>query len=92
MKSQERPAYLLIVDPNFIEDLRYWVDTHAKTASKVIELVEAIRGDPFKGIGKPEPLRSLGSGIWSRRITQEHRLVYRVENPRTYFLQCRYHY
>ncbi|MFY9984912.1 MAG: Txe/YoeB family addiction module toxin [Chthoniobacterales bacterium] len=92
MKSQERPAYLLIVDPNFIEDLRYWVKTQAKTASKVLELVEAIRRDPFKGIGKPEPLRSLGSGIWSRRITQEHRLVYRVDNARIHFLQCRYHY
>jgi toxin YoeB len=92
MKSQGQPAYLLIVDPNFIEDLRYWVDTQAKTASKVLELVEAIRRDPFKGIGKPEPLKSLGSGIWSRRITQEHRLVYRVDNARIHFLQCRYHY
>ena len=92
MKSQGQPVYLLIVDPNFIEDLRYWVDTHTKTASKVLELVEAIRRDPFKGIGKPEPLKSLGSGIWSRRITQEHRLVYRVENARIHFLQCRYHY
>jgi toxin YoeB len=92
MKSQERPAYLLIVDPNFIEDLRYWVATHPKTASKVLELVEVTRRDPFKGIGKPEPLKSLGSGIWSRRITQEHRLVYRVDSARIYFLQCRYHY
>ena len=92
MKSQKRPAYLLIVDLNFIEDFRYWVDTQAKTASKVLELVEAIRRDPFKGIGKPEPLKSLGSGIWSRRITQEHRLVYRVDNARIHFLQCRYHY
>jgi toxin YoeB len=92
MKSQERPVYLLIVDPNFIEDLRYWTDPHAKTASKILELVETIRRDPFKGIGKPEPLKSLGAGIWSRRITQEHRIVYRIDNGRIYFLQCRYHY
>jgi toxin YoeB len=90
MKSHEQSAYLLIVDPDFIEDLRYWTGTHAKTASKVLELVEAVRRDPFRGIGKPELLKALG--VWSRRITQEHRLVYRVDGGRIYFLQCRYHY
>jgi toxin YoeB len=92
MKSQERSAYILIVDPNFIEDLHYWVNTHAKTASKVMELLEAVRRERFTGIGKPELLKHLGPGIWSRRITQEHRLVYRVDKGNIYFLQGRYHY
>jgi toxin YoeB len=92
MKSQEKSAYLLIIDPNFIEDLRYWTANAVKTASKVLELVEAVRRDPFTGIGKPEPLKGLGPGVWSRRITQEHRLVYRVDKAQIHFLQCRYHY
>ena len=48
--------------------------------------------DPFQGIGKPEPLKFLGAGVWSRRITQEHRLVYVVSHDRIDFVQCRYHY
>jgi toxin YoeB len=57
-----------------------------------LELVEALRRDPFAGIGKPEPLRLLGAGVWSRRITQEHRLVYRVTPERLFFALARYHY
>jgi toxin YoeB len=82
----------LIFDRDFLEDLQHWVSTDRKTALRVFELIEAIRRDPFTGIGKPEPLRYLGAGIWSRRITQEHRLVYRVENDRILFAQARYHY
>ncbi len=78
--------------PVWDEDLGHWVATDRKTALRVLELVEAIRRDPFDGIGKPEPLRHLGSGIWSRRITQEHRLVYRVKDDRILFAQARYHY
>ncbi len=48
--------------------------------------------DPFRGIGKPEALKYLGSGVWSRRLTQEHRIVYLVSNERVDFLQARYHY
>ena len=69
------PERLLVFDRDFLEDLGHWVATDRKIALRVLELVEAIRWDPFDGIGKPEPLRHLGSGIWSRRITQEHRLV-----------------
>ena len=92
MNSQEQSAYLLIVDPNFLEDLQYWVQTKPKIANKVLELVEAARRDPFQGIGKPEPLKHLGPGVWSRRITEEHRFVYRVEKARIHLLQCQYHY
>ena len=87
--SDER---LLIFDRDFLDDLSHWVSTDRKIALKVLALVEDIRRDPFRGIGKPEPLRHLGSGIWSRRITGEHRLVYRVTNERLMFAQARYHY
>jgi toxin YoeB len=86
------PDRLLVFDRDFLEDLSHWVSTDRKVALRVLELVEAIRRDPFDGIGKPEPLRHLGSGIWSRRITQEHRLVYRVKGDRILFAQARYHY
>ncbi|MEI6177907.1 MAG: Txe/YoeB family addiction module toxin [Verrucomicrobiota bacterium] len=83
---------ILVFDKDFLEDLAHWVSSDRKTALRILELVEAIRRDPFHGIGKPEPLRHLGSGVWSRRITQEHRLVYRVKNDRILFAQARYHY
>jgi len=86
------PERLLIFDRDFLDDLGHWVATDRKIALRVLELVEAIRRDPFEGIGKPEPLRHLGAGIWSRRITQEHRLVYRVKDDRILFAQARYHY
>lgn len=82
----------LVFDRDFLEDLAHWVSTDRKTALRILELVEAIRRDPFDGIGKPEPLRHLGPGVWSRRVTQEHRLVYRVKDDRILFAQARYHY
>lgn len=82
----------LIFDPDFLEDLTHWVATDRKTALRILELVDSIRRDPFSGIGKPELLRHLGSDVWSRRITQEHRLVYRVKDDRILFAQARYHY
>ncbi|MCU1339958.1 MAG: addiction module toxin, Txe/YoeB family [Bryobacterales bacterium] len=76
----------------FLQDLRYWVKEDRTVALRVLDLVEAITRDPFQGIGKPEPLRYVLAGSWSRRITQEHRLVYRVSKDRIDFLQARYHY
>ena len=76
----------------FREDLRFWVKTDRSTALRIFKLIEEIMRDSFKGIGKPEPLKFLGSGVWSRRITQEHRLVYVVGHDRIDFLQGRYHY
>jgi toxin YoeB len=74
------------------EELRYWVKTERKTALRILELVEATIKDPFTGIGKPEPLTFVLAGCWSRRITQVHRLVYRISENRLDFLQARYHY
>lgn len=76
----------------FRQDLRYWVSTDRKAALRIIELIEAVLRDPFGGIGKPEPLKYVLAGCWSRRITQEHRLVYRISERRIDFLQARYHY
>ncbi len=76
----------------FREDLAYWVRTDRKAALRALDLVEAILRDPFHGIGKPEPLKHLAAGAWSRRLTQEHRIVYLVSDERVEFLQGRYHY
>lgn len=81
-----------VFHPEFREDLRYWVETDRKTALRILDLMEAILRNPVSGIGKPEPLKYLGAGVWSRRITQEHRLVYVVSADRIDFLQARYHY
>lgn len=63
-----------------------------KVALRVLDLIEAALRDPFTGIGKPEPLKHQLAGAWSRRITQEHRLVYLVQGDRIDFLQARFHY
>ena len=81
-----------VFHPQFREDLRYWVKTDRKVALRILELAEAVLRDPFAGIGKPEPLKYILAGCWSRRITQEHRLVYRATAQRIDFLQARYHY
>lgn len=81
-----------VFQPEFREDLRYWVETDRRTTLRILKLIEAVMRDPFQGIGKPEPLKFLGSGVWSRRITQEHRLVYVAGRSRIDFVQCRYHY
>jgi toxin YoeB len=81
-----------VFQPEFIEDLRFWVQTERKIALRALDLIESILRDPYAGIGKPEPLRYLAPGAWSRRLTQEHRLVYLVRDDRIDFLQARYHY
>lgn len=81
-----------IFHPEFREDLRYWVKTDRSIANRALDLVEAVIRDPYEGIGKPEPLQYLLAGCWSRRLTQEHRLVYGVSDAAIDFLQARYHY
>ena len=89
MRPAEREA---IFHPEFRDDLKDWVESDRKVALRVLDLVEAVMRDPFTGIGKPEPLKFVLAGCWSRRITQEHRLVYKVSANRIDFLQARYHY
>lgn len=81
-----------VFHPEFREDLRYWVETNRRIALRVLDLVDAILRDPFAGIGKPEPLKYVLAGAWSRRLTEEHRVVYLVSEDRIDFLQARYHY
>jgi len=81
-----------VVQPQFISDLQHWIRHDRKIAARVLELVSAILRDPFGGIGKPEPLKRLGPDVWSRRIDQEHRLIYVVYHDRIDFIQSRYHY
>jgi toxin YoeB len=88
-KKAERSA---VFHPEFCQDLRYWVETNRRVALRVLDLVEAVLRDPFQGVGKPEPLKYVLAGAWSRRITEEHRLVYAVAAGRIDFLQARYHY
>jgi toxin YoeB len=87
--STQREA---VCPPEFLEDLQHWIESDRKTARRLLELMKAVLRDPFSGIGKPEPLKYLGLGVWSRRITQEHRCVYLVKADRVEFLQGRYHY
>ena len=88
-KTQNRAS---VFQPEFREDLRFWVQANQRVALKILELIEAVMRDPFSGIGKPEPLKHIAPGTWSRRITEEHRLVYLVSDDRVDFLQGRYHY
>jgi len=81
-----------IIQDECMEDLEHWIATDRKIALRVFNLMKAGRRDPFRGIGKPEPLKHLGPDIWSRRITSRDRLVYRVGDDFVDFLQARYHY
>ncbi|KAA0249625.1 Txe/YoeB family addiction module toxin [Acidobacteria bacterium ACD] len=81
-----------VFQSEFRQDLRFWVANDRRVALRALELVKAILRDPFDGLGKPEPLRFSLSGCWSRRLTQEHRIVYAVFDDRVEFLQARYHY
>ncbi len=90
--NREKKQWDAVFHPEFREDLKYWERTDRKIALKTLELIEAIMREPFQGIGKPEPLKYLASGTWSRRLTQEHRIVYLVSKDRVDFLQARYHY
>lgn len=91
-QGQKKRGRSAVFHPEFREDLRYWVEIDRKVALRAFDLIEAVMREPFSGIGKPEPLKYLASGAWSRRLTQEHRLVYLVSHDRIDFLQARYHY
>ncbi|HSU13744.1 Txe/YoeB family addiction module toxin [Longimicrobium sp.] len=90
--ADQRTKREAVFQPEFREDLRFWVETDRKLALRCLDLVEAVLRDPFSGIGKPEPLKYLAPCTWSRRLSQEHRLVYLVSRDRIDFLQARYHY
>ena len=74
------------------EDYQYWADSDRNILEKINALLADITVRPFAGLGKPEPLKHNWRGWWSRQITREHRLVYRVKDGRVEVAQCRYHY
>jgi toxin YoeB len=74
------------------EDYQYWQQIDKKVVKKINELIKDISRTPYSGIGKPEPLKHALSGFWSRRINDEHRLVYKVDGSTIWVIQCRYHY
>jgi toxin YoeB len=75
-----------------IEDMVFFASSQPKLLVKITQLFESISKSPFSGTGKPEPLKGDLSSYWSRRITQEHRLVYKVEQEKVTIIQCRFHY
>jgi toxin YoeB len=79
-------------DPAGFEDLTWWVEQDRKKALRILKLIKEVQRDPFTGTGKPEPLKHVLAGCWSRRIDQEHRLVYQVKEDKIRILACRYHY
>ena len=75
-----------------LEDLAWWIQQDRKKALRIVNLIKDVLREPFSGIGKPEPLKYELKGCWSRRIDQEHRLVYEVLEDKIRILACRYHY
>jgi toxin YoeB len=82
----------LIFHPHAWDDYLYWQQHDKKMLRRINELIKAIMREPFEGIGKPEPLKYELSGFWSRRIDQEHRLIYTVKDDELHLLNCRHHY
>lgn len=82
----------LVFTPHGWEDYQHWTQTDRATLKRINRLIDAVLRDPFTGIGKPEQLRHVLSGAWSRRITEERRLVYLVDGDDLVILQARYHY
>jgi toxin YoeB len=82
-----------LFSPEFKADLRWWYRYEPKKADRIMDLLaDILDGDPFTGIGKPEPLKYIAPNTWSRRIDLEHRLLYQVDANRIVFLQARFHY
>lgn len=79
-------------DSAAFEDLAWWIQQDRRKALRIIRLIQETQDDPFGGIGKPEPLKHELAGCWSKRIDDEHRLVYQVLHEKIRVLACRYHY
>jgi toxin YoeB len=82
----------LIIGEQAFEDIQFWLKNDRQILSKIFDLIDDCKSTPFEGKGKPEPLKHNLSGSWSSRISQEHRLVYKVEKDSLIILQCRLHY
>jgi toxin YoeB len=78
--------------PQAFDDYNDWIKDDKKIHAKIVELIKEIQRNPFVGKGKPEPLKHQLKGLWSRRITEEHRLVYKVLEDEVVIMSCRFHY
>ena len=87
-----KSARSLIFDQSAFEDLVWWVGNDRKKALRIMRIIDDTLNDPFNGLGKPEPLKHELSGLWSRRIDEQHRLVYQVVDDAIRLLSCRHHY
>jgi len=83
---------IIAFDPEAFQDFQEWATEDKKLFKKIAELIKDACRTPFQGLGKPEPLKHALSGFWSRRITQEHRLVYKVEKDTLFIVSCKFHY
>ena len=88
MKPYEENCFL----PQAFNDYNDWIKLDKKIHAKIVELIKEIQRDPFVGKGKPELLKHQLSGLWSRRITEEHRLIYKVLENEVVIISCRFHY
>ena len=79
-------------DISAFQDLTWWVEKDRKIALKILKLIEEIQRTPFEGKGKPEPLKHEFQGCWSRRINDEHRIIYQIKEDKIRILACRFHY
>ncbi len=82
---------LIFAEPAW-QDYLYWQTQDKQMLKRINQLIQEIMREPFTGIGKPEPLKHALSGYWSRRINDEHRIVYKLENDALLIAQLRYHY
>lgn len=90
-KQQAKNGLVAFTDIGW-DDYISWQEQDPKILAKINDLIDACKQNPFKGLGKPEPLVENLTGYWSRRITHEHRLVYLPEDGNIYIISCRYHY
>jgi toxin YoeB len=84
----QRIAFL----PKAFNEITFWAAEDRKILAKIFELISDIQRNSFSGLGKPEPLKHKFKGLWSRRITKEHRLIYRVNDEEIVIVSCRFHY
>jgi toxin YoeB len=92
LDNEPKRSREMLMESKFTEDLRYWIEIDRKLALRIMDLVKETMRDPFTGMGKPERLKYLKDNTWSRRINDEHRLVYVVDNDRVRFKTARFHY
>jgi toxin YoeB len=83
---------IINIQPKAWSDMQFWLLNDRKTLNRIFDLVNAIIDNPFKGIGKPEPLKSNYKGYWSRRISEEDRIIYKIQQTEIVIISCKGHY